>query len=88
MAIKACVFDLLESPMLRWGDVSAIREFFRQYEEYKMVWAERQAEGVIIKGRLPKSVLPCTDPDLRQRVRKYDMNVTGTTQVGIWAQLQ
>ena len=54
----------LESPMLMSADVSSIREFVRQYEEYRVVWAERVAEGVIVKNRKAKSVMRCTDPDL------------------------
>jgi hypothetical protein len=30
-------------------------------------------EGVIPRTRKPKSVLRCTDPDLRNRIRKYEM---------------
>ena len=41
-----------------------------------MVWAERVAEGVIAKTRKPKSVLWCTDPDLRNRIQKYEMGAT------------
>ena len=37
------------------------------------MWAERVAEEVIAKTRKPKSVLRCTDPDLRNRIQKYEM---------------
>ena len=63
MASKAYIFDPMDSPMLISADVSSIREFIMQYQEYKTVWAERVAEGVIAKTRKPKSVLRCTDPD-------------------------
>ena len=73
MANKAYVFDPLESPTLMSADVSSIRKFMSQDEEYRVVWAERMAEGVIAKNRKAKSVLRCTDPDLRNRIRKYKM---------------
>ena len=41
MASKAYIFDPVDSPMLMSADVSSIREFLRQYQEYKIVWAER-----------------------------------------------
>ena len=42
---KAYVFDPVESPVLMSADVSSIREFLRrQYQEYRIVWAERVAE--------------------------------------------
>ena len=75
MADKAYFFDPVDSPTLMLADVSAIREFIRQYQEYKTVWAERVAEGVA-KTRKPKSVLQCTDPDLWNRIRKYEMELS------------
>ena len=57
------------------ADVASIREFLRQYQEYRLVWAKRVAEGVIPRTWKPKSVLRCTDPDLRNRIRKYEMAV-------------
>ena len=73
MATKALRFDPVESPMLTSADVASIREFLRQYQEYQLVWAERVAEGVIARTRKPKSVLRCTDPDLRNWIKKYEM---------------
>ena len=35
------------------------------------------AGGVIAKTREPKSVLRYTDPDLRNRIQKYEMGATG-----------
>ena len=63
----------MESPILMSADVSSIREFLRQYHEYRIVWVEKVAEGVIAKTWKPKSVLRCTDPDLRNRIQKYEM---------------
>ena len=57
MASKAFVFDPVESPSLMSADVASIREFLCQYQEYRLVWAERVAEGVIARTRKPKSVL-------------------------------
>ena len=41
------------------------------------MWTERVAEGVykgvIARTRKPKSVLRCVDPDLRNRIKKYEM---------------
>ena len=37
------------------------------------MWADRVAEGVIARTRKPKSVLRRTDPDLRNRIQKYEM---------------
>ena len=68
MASKSYAFDPVDSPMLMSADVSASCEFIRQYQEYKTVWAESVVEGVIAKTRKPKSVLRCTDPDLRNRI--------------------
>ena len=73
MATKAFIFDPVESPKLTSADVASIREFLRQYQEYRLVWAERVAEGAIARTRKPKSVLRCMDPDLRNRIRKYEM---------------
>ena len=73
MATKSFVFDPVESPLLTAADVASTREFLRQYQEYQLVWAERVAEGVIARTRKPKSVLRCTDPDLRNRIQKYEM---------------
>ena len=36
---------------------------------------ERINEGVIPRRRASKTMLRCTDLDLRERIRKYDMNV-------------
>ena len=73
MESKAYVFDPVDSPILMSADVASIREFLRQYQEYRLVWAERVAEGVIARTRKPKSVLRCTDPDLRNRIQKHEM---------------
>ena len=74
MASKAYVFDPVESPLLMSADVTSIREFLRQYQEYRFVWAERVAEGIVIaRTRKPKSELRCTDPDLGNRIQKYEM---------------
>ena len=73
MATKAFIFDPVESPRLMSADVASVREFLREYQEYRLVWAERVAEGAIARTRKPKSVLRCTDPDLRNRIRKYEM---------------
>ena len=63
----------MAKPLLTSADVASIREFLRQYQEYRLVWAERVAEGVIARTRKPKSVLRCTDPDLRNQIKKYEM---------------
>ena len=55
------------------ADVVSIQKCLRQYQEYRLVWAKRVAEGVIPRTWKPKSVLRCTDPDLRNRIRKYEM---------------
>ena len=73
MATKSFIFDPVESPLLTSADVASIREFLKQYQEYQLVWAERVSEGVISRLRKPKSVLRCIDPDLRNRIRKYEM---------------
>jgi len=73
MATKGFIFDPVESPLLKSADVPSIREFLKQYQEYQTVWAERVSEGAISRARKPKSVLRCTDPDLRNRIRKYEM---------------
>ena len=73
MATKGFIFDPVESPLLTSADVPSIREFLKQYQEYQTVWAERVAEGVITRARKPKSVLRCTDPDLWNRIKKYEM---------------
>ena len=73
MATKGFIFDPVESPLLTSADVPSIRQFLKQYQEYQTVWAERVQEGVIARTRKPKSVLRCTDPDLRNRIRKYEM---------------
>ena len=73
MATKGFIFDPVESPRLTSADVASIREFLRQYQEYILVWTERVAEGVIARTRKPKSVLRCLDPDLRNRIQKYEM---------------
>ena len=73
MATKGFIFDPVESPLLTSADVPSIREFLKQYQEYQTVWAERVSEGVISRVRKPKSVLRCIDPDLRNRIRKYEM---------------
>ena len=70
MATKAFIFDPVESSKLTSADVASIREFFlREYQEYRLVWAEIVAEGAIARTRKPKSVLRCKDPDLRNRIR-------------------
>ena len=73
MATKGFYFDPVESPLLTSADVASIREFLQEYQEYRLVWAERVAEGAIARNRKPKSVLRCTDPDLRNRIKKYEM---------------
>ena len=73
MVTKGFIFDPVESPLLTSADVASIREFLRQYQEYRLVWAERVADGVIARTRKPKSVLRCVDPDLRNRIKKYEM---------------
>ena len=73
MATKSFIFDLVESTLLTSADVASIQEFLKQCQEYQLVWAERVSEGVISRLWKSKSVLRCTDPDLRNRIRKYEM---------------
>ena len=67
--------DLMMVPTLRSGKTGAIRKFLKEYAEYVTVWTERINEGVIPRRRAPKTMLRCADLDLRERIRKYYLNV-------------
>ena len=69
------IVDPMIAPTLRSGETGAIRKILKEYAEYVRVWTERINEGVIPRRRAPKTMLRCTDLDLRERIRKYDMNV-------------
>ena len=69
------IVDPMIAPTLRSGETAAIRKFLKDYAEYVTVWTERVNEGVIPRRRAPKTMLRCADLDLRERIRKYDLNV-------------
>ena len=67
------VIDPMEAPTLRSGETGAIRKILKLYAEYVTLWAERNNKGVIPRRRAPKSMLRCTDLDLRERIRNYNL---------------
>ena len=67
------VIDPMEAPTLRSRETGAIRKFLKEYAEYVTIWAERENKGVIPRRRAPKTMLRCTDLDVRERIRKYDL---------------
>ena len=69
------IVDPMVAPTLKSGETGAIRKFLKEYTEYVTVWTERVNEGVIPRRRAPKTTLRCADLDLRERIRKYDLNV-------------
>ena len=69
------VVDPRIAPTLKSGETGAIRRFLKEYAEYVRVWTERINEGVIPRRRAPKTMLRCTDLELRERIRKYDLQV-------------
>ena len=69
------IVDPMIAPTLRSGETGAIRKFLKEYAEYVTVWTERINEGVIPRRRAPKMMLRCADLGLRERIRKYDLNV-------------
>ena len=69
------IVDPMVAPTLKSGETGAIRKFLKEYTEYVTVWTERINEGVIPRRRAPKTMLRCADLDLRERIRKYDLNV-------------
>jgi hypothetical protein len=69
------IVDPMIAPILRSGETGAIRKFLKDYAEYVTIWNERINEGVIPRRRAPKTMLRCADLDLRERIRKYDLNV-------------
>ena len=72
-----CVFRA-SNPQIDERDeifISRQREEFRGLDNKYRV--ERQVKGEIPKTRRPKSVLRCTEEDLRNRIRnKYEMGLS------------
>ena len=78
------IVDPMVAPTLKSGETGAIRKFLKEYTEYVTVWTERINEGVIPRRRAPKTMLRCADLDLRERIRKYDLNVEDGTELDEW----
>ena len=78
-------FEPLKAPKLKRGDIDSVRTFFKRYEEYSACWEERQEDGSIEEGRSALSVYRCTDRDLRERIRKYELRIrTRGSPMKLW----